>query len=335
MKKPFSLKKMSFKIFIIVFTIEFLFSTLIILSGINELFSDGFNMMTFFDCALVIIISSLEVSFPIILIYWVINSGMNKARKESMSKIDFSKDKGYYRDILKNYSPSELSYIDDFKVNAIGDVVATLLSLKLKNKIEIENDGIKIIDSEMDNLKQTEKYILKSINNGRVVIDYFNQIGRLSKEEAIEDFLVEKSNNTFKNIGKIIFLLVVIPFLLFKISISLGEKFMSYDYTTFDMLFTVFIILMFLIFIFGIIFTFAYSVKKWNSYKRTDKGEQINIKLEGLKNYIKNFSILDKRCQDELVLWEDYLIYSIVFGVNKKIVNDIKKFIIFGKKNDY
>ena len=66
------------------------------------------------------IITILEISpwtiLPLI-IYNAIQKGRKKALKESLSPIDFKNNKEYYRDILKEHSPSELSYIDNFELN--------------------------------------------------------------------------------------------------------------------------------------------------------------------------------------------------------------------------
>ena len=131
--------------------------------------------------------------------YLTIKHSANKARKDNMSKIDFSKDKEYYRTILKTYSPAELSYIDDFKVNYKREIVVTILSLELKGKVKIENDSISILDNNDENLRKTERFILKSIDDGKVKITDSDYIDSYAQDEAIEDNLIIK--NTDK-IGK-------------------------------------------------------------------------------------------------------------------------------------
>ena len=63
-------------------------------------------------------------------------------------------------------------------------------------------------------------------------------------------------------------------------------------------------------------------------WKLSEKGKDLNLKLMGLKNLIKDFSNMDERDKNELVLWEDYLIYSVMFGNNKNIVDKYKNLII-------
>ena len=62
-----------------------------------------------------------------------------------------------------------------------------------------------------------------------------------------------------------------------------------------------------------------------NPYIRNKKAKDINLKLEGLKKYIKEYSMLEQREQKELMLWKDYLIYSVIWGQNTKIVEEVMK----------
>ena len=62
-------------------------------------------------------------------------------------------------------------------------------------------------------------------------------------------------------------------------------------------------------------------------YKRTQKGKELNQKLEGLKHYLKDYSLLSEREAKEIELWEDYLIYSVMFGQNKKVIEEYEKYI--------
>ncbi len=59
------------------------------------------------------------------------------------------------------------------------------------------------------------------------------------------------------------------------------------------------------------------------NYKRTAKGNQLINKAYALKNYLKDFSVIKNRKEAELVLWEYYLVYAIVLGVNVNIQDEI------------
>ena len=64
------------------------------------------------------------------------------------------------------------------------------------------------------------------------------------------------------------------------------------------------------------------------NYKRTANGIDLINKSYALKNFLKDFSDIKNRKEEELILWEYYLVYAVALGVNEKI-NDklINKYI--------
>ena len=61
---------------------------------------------------------------------------------KNLEKIDFLKTKDLYRDILNQYSPVSLSYIDQMFYDENVAIVSGLLSLENKGYIKIENNEI-------------------------------------------------------------------------------------------------------------------------------------------------------------------------------------------------
>lgn len=94
------------------------------------------------------------------------------------------------------------------------------------------------------------------------------------------------------------------------------------DWKLFIMATSILLVLNLPVFIAIYLYTYIRKSKK-NSYIRTNKGKEINERLEGLKNYLKDFSTMNERDEKSLTLWEDYLIYSVIFKQNTKIVKNI------------
>ncbi len=44
------------------------------------------------------------------------------------------------------------------------------------------------------------------------------------------------------------------------------------------------------------------------------------------KNYLKDFGNFEEKSHQELILWEDYLIYSVIFNLNTKIIKEYEQF---------
>lgn len=64
--------------------------------------------------------------------------------------------------------------------------------------------------------------------------------------------------------------------------------------------------------------------------KLLDEGKDIYEKLSGLKKFLLDFSNMEERERASIVLWEDYLIYSVLFGINKKVMDEYKEMIEIG-----
>ena len=58
------------------------------------------------------------------------------------------------------------------------------------------------------------------------------------------------------------------------------------------------------------------------NYRRTIKGKDLLNKAYALKNFLEDFSTNDKK-EKELILWEYYLVYAAVLGVNVKVQDEV------------
>ena len=324
--------KMPIKKYIIIGYVE-----IIILFSIGDIIES--QELTFKNVIYAFINSNL-ILLPFIILgiitYFAIKHGKKKAIKESLSEIDFNKNKGYYRDILKKYTPVELSYIDNFEINLTKSIIVTLLNLELKNKIEIKNNVINIINKDNNNLLETEIYILDSIKDGQVIIYNPYEMEGCAKKEALDHKLITKNTDKEKEVkplfnwieifGTIFWIFImlvcifnnhVVNFLNNKVMHNI-EKIIPIINISIGL-----IIFIINVVIFRFISKSYYLDSKSKSYKRTLLGEELNIKIEGLKNYLTNFSLLNEKEKEELTLWEEYLIYSVIFNLNNKIVKEL------------
>lgn len=329
-KKSISIKKIFFITYLFLFAFFLLFHLRLESSRIIKDLSAIWSIVIF-DAIFAFIIES-----PFLLIIRYIKND-KKVKFESLSKTDFINNKEYYRDILKRYSVAELSYIDDFDINYSKDIIVTLLCLKLKGKISIENNYITILDFSIADLKKSEIYVFENIKDGKVNIKYSHDIMKYVISEAIDDNLIKKVTFNEKNIisksHKSIYFRVGIIFLIMFFSIfyiiNLDSIFNG-DIISVEMgiliLFMVLYILSFSIPL-SRIKSLLYINFKNQSYERTDVGEEVNKKIEGLKNFIKDFSVLDESGQQELILWEEYLLYSVLFNQNQKVIDELSSLV--------
>lgn len=137
------MKKLNFwKILLIILSIEiflvFIFG--LIKSGLeiyNNYGEGNLIVMILFGILASIFQTILAVFLnPVVLffgcIYVASKVSSKKVRKTKLSSNDINDYNGYFRDILKEYSVSVLSYIDDFKLDYPSDLIAMLLQMEYK-----------------------------------------------------------------------------------------------------------------------------------------------------------------------------------------------------------
>ena len=292
--------------------------------GIREYLIVSVGMLFMF---LFFTVVSLLKMFHLTIIYIGIRIAYKKYNREKLDSIDFKHD-SYYREIISKYSPGVLSYVDDFKLEE-KDIVATLMSLELKKKIKIE-DKIKLVDENEENLEENEKYILDKIKNNKIKDINILTFEKKVISDCINDGLLEEKTDIKKKIIKKILICVLIYALLI-----IGFNFlpMAFNNIQSDNWIVVFLLAMIIIFFAMVIFPFTtivyirsyYFMNKLNPYIRNKKAKDINSKLEGLRNYIKDYSLLGQKDHKDIIIWDNYLIYSVMLGQNTEIVDEIMK----------
>lgn len=359
------MKKLNFwKILLIILSIEFflVFIFGLIKSGI-EIYNDydGENLilmiflglgLSIFQTILTVFLNPVVLFFSCIYIAYKVSS--KKVRKTKLSSIDINEYNGYFRDILKEYSVSVLSYIDDFKLDYPSDLIAMLLQMEYKKIISFNEDRITINEYNGE-LKSSEKVILDSIENGKLKWFGYNNLEQITKddinekptlsitparhlfeksikEEGVSCGLLEEKEASKKILVKDIIFSIIIYAIAFFLLFSLINYLTSLDEINFEIIYFIPLLILCIFVMFFPFYKFwsliaLYSKIKSDNYFRTKKGEEVNKKLEGLKNFLKDFSILSEREKHEIALWDEYLIYSVLFNHNNAITEKYKKLI--------
>lgn len=231
-------------------------------------------------------------------------------------QIDFATDKDYYRDILNNYSIGAISYLRKLRCNIKRESRATLLQLEMKKIIKITPLYIEIIDEqwrENISLTQYEKYIISNIKDGILEITNPKMFSKIVEEELKNNQLIKRNEKKLS----IIILTELVALLCLGIVI-----FVMFN---FDLFIIKMILWLAILLILSFIFMYPMAIKA--TYIRTNLGMNICKKSIQLKNYIKHFSRLDTRDKEELLIWKEYMIYSVMFGLNKKIAKQMKPYV--------
>ena len=285
----------------------------------------------------------------------LIKKSIKLIKKASKTKkIKPSMEMKYFREMpRRNATPAQSIYVYNellatLSTKQMGDVFsATLLDLCLKKYINFEENPedkkniiIKILKKEADDklessekiilqyivgaacgkdnltIKDIEKYMKKHASN---LVELKEDIEHASIREITNNKLYDKNeaeekkkyNNTSIFNGSMI---MVIFF------VGIGVLPVFLEYITGKALF-IGIVSLIVAFILKSISTSMYN-KKINVY--TEKGIDEKQMWKGLKKYMEDFSMLDKREIPELVIWEQFLVYATAFGIADKVIKQLK-----------
>lgn len=289
--------------------------------------------------------------------FFVLKLLFHCARKQMVRNSTFRtvEDFEYYRDKLEGLSPGAISLISDLKLEQKKDVAASILKYKEMGILK-EVDGKFVAEHlEQTNLRESDTYLIDKLVHHTFSVENDKEWQRLVEQEAVADgYIARRGDLGGKGCGGCL-LTVIIPIVLFVIvfilcshvlenmeglehilaqakeGMSLGEQleYLSQYPQYFPLIAEIvgiFILLCIalvspLAVIAGIIGT-AMNVK-W--FKRTALGNEMAECIYGMKNFIHDYSNLSQADQEQVVLWDDYLIYAVVLEENQQIVDDIMK----------
>ncbi len=286
-----------------------------------------------------------------------------KMKKQVMRNNSFIpiEDFDYYRDKLSGLSPAMISIISDLGIEQRKDVAASILKYQEMGILKVDGNHYEAGDYRNANLRQSDKYLIEGLVNRTFSMENDRKWKQLVEQEAVEEGYLwnrfspqyKKSKQKKNGLGcgggclmSIITLILAIV-IVFHVNDKMGqmEHLLQVDETqmTFEeqlenfkqcleyypvlaeMVLGVVLFLMALIspvlMLVGAIATAA----KAKLLVRTDAGNEMAECIYGMKNFIHDFSNLKEADKEQVVLWDDYLIYAVVLEENQQIVDDIMK----------
>ena len=300
---------------------------------------------TNFLITLVVIIVSILLS-----VFSILRAIKQANKFKGKSKYRPTQELEYYRDLpRKNATPAQSLYVyfetkSGIADNDIGKVVsATLLNLNLKKHLEFqvekeknkEKITMKILNTNINDLSADEKVIFEFLqkackdSNEITVKDFEKYIKRTSttdilalktningqtKRELINQQIYDPEQEKVykKQSSQTTIYAIIIFFAIFAIAFT-SEFLNVFGY----------------IGIFGLIVCQVIAIvinsktlNKINVY--TQKGIDEKEMWRGLKKYMEDFSMLDKREVPEIAIWEHFLVFATAFGIADKVLKQLK-----------
>ena len=298
-----------------------------------------------------LLVTIITITICIILAIYSIKKALKNSKKlKDFEEYKPTQELKYFRELpRKDATPAQALYV--FKETVVGFadaeigrvVSATLLDLNLKKyiefKVEKENNkekiSMKITNTDTINLSKDELVVFKFLKkackdeNEITVKDFQKYIKGASrttilglkqdlnyktKEELIEKelFNTEKEKMYKKHKGENVTYTTIIYFAIFALIVI--PQFIN-------LISCIGIIGLIICEIIAIIIN-SKSLHKINVY--TQKGIDEKEMWKGLKKYMEDFSMLDKREVPEIAIWEHFLVFATVFGIANKVLKQLK-----------
>lgn len=298
------------------------------------------------------VVATLISALPVMLIWWTVSNQMLKSAIRR-SRFRNVQDIEYYREKLSGLSPAMISLLTDLHVEEEKDVAATILQLQMKGILDIQNDEAVIL--------KKDDVVLS--NSDEILLDIISQPGGLIKEDLKSRLLPWKTavmqdayvSPYFKNpeqfqmkaclpgcVTPIISILLIIlaacsrPFKyvmeITEIEGLTEEQFRGMLFTDpqllIGLLLVVLIFLLILVvFVSPILFVIRGVILAQTMenvrLQRTEIGKETMEYIYGLKNFIHDFSNLSEATREQLILWDDFLIYAVLLEENEQILKEI------------
>ena len=71
------------------------------------------------------------------------------------------------------------------------------------------------------------------------------------------------------------------------------------------------------------LYIFFLTIDKYSIRVRTRKGQDIYLKLVGLRNYLNDFANFDEKQLQDIYFWDEYILYAAMLGEGKEAKNEI------------
>lgn len=315
----------------------------------------GLAVLVVFDLVFAIILS-----IPLMLIWRAV---FRQIKLKAIQRASFEtvQDLDYYREKLTGLSPVTISMLTDMRIESEKDVTATLLQYQMSGIISIEGNIAKVLRPDDPSLLPSDKILLQVIESRGGVLsgDLETQLS-VWKNTATQESrgryfqnadpaVLKKKNTSSCTLGCVS--LAAIPILLFGfVAFLLNSKVMKYTNDILDSLpesagnreliqliktdgmfaqgvmYMLIFLILFLVFLAWPLIAGARviaGIAGNERLTRTREGEELTEYIYGMKNFLHDFSELSEANKEQLILWDDFLIYAVVLEENDQILQEI------------
>ena len=232
---------------------------------------------------------------PYLILYLVLSLIIKIKKIPKIIKIE-----GYNRELPFNYSPAIVSALCDNYVEGLVDIEAVKTNLLIKG---IKNASIK----DIQNLSQHELYVWKRWGNSSV-----KEFKKLLYSDMEKLGLIK-----IKKVNEIVRFLTGF-FVIIAISIGIMRINSIFHSIIFGGIGFIFMLLSLLL-----ILPFSLALFDNLKIKQTKLGREHTIEWLKFKNFLEDFTLLNEREKESVIIYKEYIPYSMAVGIGEKIEKDI------------
>lgn len=230
------------------------------------------------------------------LIYFIIK--INNKRNEKKTDL-------YYRDIEKKYTPAIISYIFNMNIEERATILSSILDLHVKKYLNIEKVNnkycINVIKNDTKKLFFHERYIIACLSNSKLI--EFTKFSELVEFDCKKELLIKDKESI---VIPLIMLIVFITSIISVMFLAINNIYSTEP----QLILTTFLLP-------GAIIYILFKIH--NPYKRTLKGESLAKKAKGLKNFLKDYTLINEKDIDYTKITDRYLGFAIAINEAKNM----------------
>lgn len=200
------------------------------------------------------------------------------------------------------------SFIIDKEIEEKEAFLATILDLQVKKYLRIDNTGVNnvnivVINDKTEKLYSHEKYTLECLKNERD-LDLFKFADCIRNDCKDAKFIIIR-----KTIWSKIFVVLIYIYIFLQFVCLILEK-MNIVNFSFESALFITVLLPFFIYV-GLLFV--------SPEKRTIKGINFAVEMQGLKNYLRDYTLINEKDIEYTQLADRYIAYAVALGEAEKI----------------
>jgi hypothetical protein len=317
---------------------------------VKELFTPGIKPSEVLLLFGLYTVLNLVVSGPLTLIYRAVSKTAKDAAKRNAT-FRITEDFDYYREKLSGLSPTTVSLLMDLKIEPNKDIAASILHLTLIGVLS--PDGA-ITDPNRQGLSESDKLLLEALARGRMTRKDASQWESVALNETLQSGYIERTKPKSAKNGCLFGVLqfIALLFLIYWIGRyspvlgwlgsmrnrmealppGAGEN-ASLQLLTAEPFFMAQVVILLVVLGFLLMYWIALPMitivrtlaasRHGTPFKRTPEGEVLTERVAGMKNFLRDFSDLSEAQKEQLILWDDFLVYAVVLEENRKIADEI------------